>query len=103
MIGFLLAILGGLFLFFIPGMAWCLLFFGKEKLNVLELVALSIALSISLSTLSIFFLNLWLEVKITLINAGIILFVLTLIPVFIRIWKSMIAKKGSGADKKVHK
>ncbi len=88
MIEFLWIILGGLFLFFIPGMAWYLLLFDKEKKEILELVALSIALSISLSTLSVFFLNLLLDVKITLINAGIILFILTIIPVFILIRKA---------------
>lgn len=83
MIEFLRAIVGGLFLFLIPGMAWYLLLFGKEKKDILEMVNLSIALSISLSTLSVFFLNLLLGVEITLINAGIILFILTIIPVFI--------------------
>jgi len=82
-IEFLRAIVGGLFLVLIPGMAWCLLLFGKEKKDILELVTLSIALSISLSTLSVFFLNLLLGVEITLVNAGIILFILTIIPGFI--------------------
>lgn len=77
------AALGGVFLFLVPGMSWCLLLFGKEKKDILELAALSIALSISISTLSIFFLNSVLGVEITLINAGIILVTLTIIPVFI--------------------
>ncbi len=87
MIEFLQAILGGLFLFLIPGLAWCLLLFEKEKKDMLELVTLSIALSISISTLSISFLNLMLGIKITLINAGIVLVTLTVIPVFILIRK----------------
>ncbi len=87
MIEFLQAILGGLFLFLIPGLAWCLLLFEKEKKDAPELVALSIALSISISTLSMFFLNSMLRVKITLINAGIILVILTVVPVFILIRK----------------
>lgn len=87
MIEFLRAIVGGLFLFLIPGLAWNLLIFEKEKMDALELVALSIALSISISTLSIFFLNSMLGVRITLVNAGIILFALTVIPVFIWIRK----------------
>ena len=87
MIEFLRAIVGGLFLFLIPGLAWNLLIFEKEKMDALELVALSIALSISISTLSIFFLNSMLGVRITLINAGIILFALTIIPFFIWIRK----------------
>lgn len=88
MIEFLRAILGGLFLFVIPGLAWCLLLFGNEKKDMLELAALSIALSISLSTLSIFFLNSLLDVKITLINTFTTLFILTIIPVLIWIMKS---------------
>jgi uncharacterized membrane protein len=87
MIEFLQAILGGLFLFLIPGLAWCLLLFEKEQKDAPELVALSIALSISISTLSMFFLNSMLGVKITLINAGTILFTLTIIPVFMWIRK----------------
>ena len=87
MIEFLRAIVGGLFLFLIPGLAWNLLIFEKEKMDALELVALSIALSISISTLSIFFLNSMLGVRITLVNAGIILVILTVIPVFIWISK----------------
>jgi uncharacterized membrane protein len=87
MIEFLRAILGGLFLFLIPGLAWCLLLFENEKKDAPELVALSIALSISISTLSMFFLNSMLRVEITLINAGIILVILTVVPVFILIRK----------------
>lgn len=87
MIEFLRAVLGGLFLFLIPGLAWNLLIFEKEKMDALELVALSIALSISISTLSIFFLNSMLGVKITLINVGITLVTLTIIPFFIWISK----------------
>lgn len=80
-----LAVLGGLFLFLVPGTAWCLLLFEREKKDMLELFALSIALSVSLSTLSIFFLNLLLGVRITLASAGIILFILTAVPVVILI------------------
>ncbi|MCX9012537.1 MAG: hypothetical protein OIN66_15645 [Candidatus Methanoperedens sp.] len=83
MIEILQAVLGGIFLFLVPGAAWCLLLFEKEKKDILELAALSIALSISLSTLSIFFLNSLLGVRITLINAGIVLLVLTGIPILI--------------------
>lgn len=85
---FLWAILGGLFLLLIPGLAWCFLLFKKEKLDVMELFSLSIALSISLSTLSAFFFNLWFDIKITFINVGIILFIVTIIPVLIGILKS---------------
>ncbi len=92
MIEFLWAILGGLFLFLIPGLAWCLLLFEKERKDTLELVALSIALSVSISTLSIFFLNSMLSIKITLINAEIILVTLTVIPVFILIRRGNILR-----------
>lgn len=85
MIEFLLAILGGLFLFLVPGLAWCLFLFEREKKDILELFALSIALSVSLSTLSVFFLNSFLGVSITLANAGIILLILTSVPVVILI------------------
>jgi uncharacterized membrane protein len=88
MIEIMRTILGGIFFFLIPGMAWCLLIFRKEGLDVLELASLSIALSISLSTLSIFLLNSWFGVNITFLNVVLILLVLTIIPLSIRMLKN---------------
>lgn len=90
MIEFLKSMLGGTFFFLIPGISWCILIFRKEKLDVLEFLCLSIALSISLSTLSIFFLNSFIGLKITLINSVIVLSALTIIPVLIRFLEQII-------------
>lgn len=80
MIEILGSILGGLFFFLVPGMAWCILIFGKERLDTFELICLSIALSISLSTLSIFFLNSLIGIRINLMNSTLVLLVLTVLP-----------------------
>jgi uncharacterized membrane protein len=90
MIEFFKSILGGIFFFFIPGISWCFLIFKKEKLDILEFLCLSIALSISLSTLSFFFLNSFAGLKITLINAVIVLSALTVIPVLIILLEKII-------------
>jgi uncharacterized membrane protein len=90
MIEILERLLGGIFFFLIPGISWCFLIFRKERLDVLEFLCLSIALSISLSTLSVFFLNSLIGLKITLFNAVIILTALTVIPVIIRLLEQKI-------------
>lgn len=97
MIELLLAVLGGLFLFLVPGTAWCLLLFEGEKKDAMELFALSIALSVSLSTLSVFFLNLLLGVRITLASTGMILLILTVLPVVILIRRGR-TKNATGID-----
>jgi uncharacterized membrane protein len=84
------SMLGGIFFFLIPGISWCFLIFSKERLDVLEFLCLSFALSISLSTLSIFFLNSLIGLKITWINAIIVLCALTVIPVLIRLLEKII-------------
>lgn len=90
MIEILESILGGLFFFFIPGISWCFLIFRNEKMDILEFLCLSIALSISLSTLSIFFLNSLIGLKIIYINAMIVVSALTIIPLLIRLLEQML-------------
>jgi uncharacterized membrane protein len=90
MIEILGSILGGIFFFLIPGISWCFLIFRKERLDVPEFLCLSIALSISLSTLSVFFLNSLIGLKITRINAVIVVSALTVIPVIIRLLEQKI-------------
>ncbi|MCZ7384717.1 MAG: hypothetical protein O8C63_08215 [Candidatus Methanoperedens sp.] len=90
MIEILESLLGGIFFFLIPGISWCFLIFRKERLDVLEFLCLSIALSISLSTLSVFFLNALIGLKITRINVVIVVSALTVIPVIIRLLEQKI-------------
>ncbi len=88
MIEILGSITGGLFFFLVPGMAWCILIFGREKPDALELICLSIALSISLSVLSIFFLNSFLGMRINLMNATLVLLVLTVLPLLVKMLRN---------------
>ncbi len=73
------AFLGVILVFFLPGFAWTLVFF--KQINVIERVALSLGLSIAVVTLSILALNLLLGIKITGLNALLIIAVITIIPV----------------------
>jgi uncharacterized membrane protein len=73
------AFLGIILVFFLPGFAWTLVFF--KQINVIERVALSLGLSIAVVTLSIMALNLLLGIKITGLNALLIIVVITIIPV----------------------
>lgn len=90
MIEILESLFGGIFFFLIPGISWCFLIFRKERLDVLEFLCLSIALSISLSTLSVFFLNSLIGLKITRINVVIVVSALTVIPGIIRLLEQKI-------------
>ncbi len=73
------AILAVLLIFFIPGLAWSFVFFSGKQVNVLERVVLSIGLSIAIVTLSMFALNLALDVKVTGANAVVDIIVITIL------------------------
>ena len=73
------AVLGFTLVFFLPGLAWTLVFF--KKLKVLERIALSFGLSIALVTLSIIALNLLIGMRITGTNSLLTIVIITIIPV----------------------
>lgn len=77
-------VLGSAFVLFVPGFAWTYVFFKRGKIDGIERVALSFALSIVLVPLTIFYLNRILGVDITLVNSVIIILVITAVPVAIR-------------------
>lgn len=64
-------------IFFLPGFAWSFVFFSSEQINKLERVVLSIGLSIALVTVSMYALNLALDVKVTGTNAVIDIIIIT--------------------------
>ena len=72
------AILGVIFMFFLPGFAWTLVFF--KQINIIERIALSFGLSIAIVALSIIVLNVLLGIRINGGNALLIIIVLTGIP-----------------------
>lgn len=65
---------------FIPGYALSYAFFPKkENIEVIERIALSIGLSITTVSLSVFFLNKFFKIPITVYSDLVIIFLLTLI------------------------
>ncbi len=73
-------ILGSIFVLFIPGFAWTFIFFGRDKIDAVERIALSFGLSIAMVPLIIFYTGNLLGVKVTFINSVIEILLLTLIP-----------------------
>ena len=73
------ALIGFIFVFFLPGFAWTLVFF--KQINIIERVALSFGLSIAVVTLSLLFLNRVAEIKITGFNSVLVIIAVTIIPV----------------------
>ncbi len=78
-------IFGTLFVLFLPGLAWSFVFFKKEEIDAIERTALSFGLSIAIVPLSVFWLNYFIGVKITLLNVSVI--ILTLIALAVGIIK----------------
>lgn len=74
-------VFGTVFVLFIPGFAWSFVFFRREEIDWIERIALSFGLSIALVPLTIFWLNSFFDVRITLINSFIVVLILTLVPV----------------------
>ena len=72
------AILGVIFMFFLPGFAWTLVFF--KQINIIERIALSFGLSIAIVALSIIVLNVLLGIRINGANALLIIIFLTGVP-----------------------
>ncbi len=75
------AIVAVVLIFFMPGFAWSFVFFSSEQVNKLERFVLSIGLSIALVTLSMYALNLALDVKVTGTNAVIDIFIITFVAI----------------------
>ena len=82
------ALLGFIFVFFLPGFAWTLVFF--KQVNVIERLALSFGLSIAVVTLSILSLNKLIGVGITGFNSALIIIVITIVPVVFYYLKRLI-------------
>ena len=87
------AILGLILVFFLPGFAWTLVFF--KQINIVERIALGIGLSIALVTLSILALNVLLGIRITGLNALLVIIILTIVPVAIYYLKRLLSGRPS--------
>jgi len=73
------AILGFILVFFLPGFAWTIIFF--KKINVIERVTLSFALSIVVVTLSLLFISRLIGLKITWFSSALVIIAVTILPV----------------------
>src|SRR3989304_1298094 len=74
------ALLGIALVFSLPGLAWTLAVFKKSCLSWLERMVISSALSIVLTTLTVFVLNWVWDVPITSTNLILVIFGLIIIP-----------------------
>ena len=90
------AILGVILVFFLPGFAWTLVIF--KNINIIERIAISIGLSIALTTLVILVLNVLLDMKITGFNSLITIIVITIIPAAIYFFRRFITRKAEVSD-----
>ena len=72
------AILGFILVFFLPGFTWTFIFF--RQISVIERVTFSLALSIVVVTLSLFFANRLIGIRITGFNSALVIIVVTILP-----------------------
>ena len=61
-------IFGSVFILFLPGLDWSFVLFKKDEIDVIERIALSFGLSITLVPLVVFWLNWLLKIKINIVN-----------------------------------
>ncbi len=73
------ALLGFVLVFVLPGFAWTIVFF--RRINVIERVTLSFALSIVVVTLSLLFINRLTGLRITGLNSVLVIIVVTILPI----------------------
>ena len=92
------AILGFIFVFFLPGFAWTLVFFNGRQINVIERIPLSLGLSIAVVTLSILALNKLIGIRITGFNSILIIIAITIIPVVFYYLRRLIGRHRGGSN-----
>ena len=85
------ALVGFIFVFFLPGFAWTLVFF--KQINIIERIVLSFGLSIAVVTLSLLFLNKVAEIKITGFNSVLVIIAVTIIPVALYSLNKLIGRR----------
>jgi uncharacterized membrane protein len=82
-------VFGSVFVLFLPGWVWSFVFFddkGEKKIDVIERIALSFALSIAVVPLAVFYLNL-VGMKISAWSSFFVVLVLILVGLGIVIWR----------------
>ncbi|MFC1946511.1 DUF1616 domain-containing protein [Chloroflexota bacterium] len=92
------AVLGIILVFFAPGFAWTLVLF--KQVNHIERLVLSFGLSIALVTLSVLGLNVVINMRITGLNALLIILLLVIIPLIIYFTRRYVHKREIEQKKK---
>lgn len=85
------AIAGTILVFFAPGFAWTLVLF--KRINYLERLVFSVALSMALVTLSIFGLNAAVNMRINGLNSFLTIVVLIIIPLAVYYTRRYLRKR----------
>ena len=85
------AVIGIILVFFAPGFVWTLVLF--KRITHLERLVLSFALSLALVTLSILGLNIMINMRITGLNALLIILLLIIIPLIIYLAQKYVHKR----------
>ena len=76
-------VLGGLFILFVPCFAWTWVFYPRGRVDVIERMIYSVALSIALISIAFFFCNRFLGIGINMLNSFFIVATLTILaPVY---------------------
>ena len=90
------AILGIIFVFFLPGFVWTLVFF--SRVNILERIALSLGLSIASMTLSIIVLHVLFGMRINGANSLLTIIVITIMALAVYLLKRLITRQSKASD-----
>lgn len=69
------------FILFIPGFAWTLVLFEKHEIDLLERIALSFGISLSIVPLAVFSLNYLFHIRINAFNSFLIILTLIAAPI----------------------
>lgn len=87
-----ITIFAAVFVLFLPGFVWSLVFFKKKAIDSIERIALSFALSIALVPLVVFYTNL-LGIRINMLSVIVQVLLIILIAVAIILYKEIRKKK----------
>jgi uncharacterized membrane protein len=92
---------GSVFVLFLPGYVWSLVFFKKAETDLIERIALSFGLSIALVPLVVFWLNWLLKIRINIVNVtAVIIGLIACALVILLLGVEQIAFKKAGRNEK---
>lgn len=92
------AVIAFVLMFFLPGFAWTLVFFGdRRQINLLERLAMSIGLSIAIVVLCVLALNVLLHISITSFHTLLIILMITVIPIVWYCLRRIISRRSDSA------